>query len=98
MSLNQTEQQQTIDDLKRNFTLSGLTLEQVANDLMTTPARIENILNLKIESIEEPWILRNYLTEKLAEIGKKAEFTVLVGDYHRLWFLNSQKIDHRLIG
>lgn len=71
MSLNQTEQQQTIDDLKRNFTLSGLTLEQVANDLMTTPARIENILNLKIESIEEPWILRNYLTEKLAEIGKK---------------------------
>lgn len=95
MSLTAEEQDRTRQELKENFQATGLSLTAAAAELQTTPQRIANILDLDLQAIEEPWILRNFILEKLAQQQKKASFTVLTGDYHRLWFLNSRKIDKR---
>lgn len=99
MSLNPQQMQNTKKEFQENFERTGLTLEQIASDLNTTPEVIEDTLNLDVSRIEDPWVLKNYLEDELAAQGKSVvPFTALVGDYHRHWFLNSRRIDKKKIG
>lgn len=98
MSLTVEQQENTIEEFKENVALTGLTTEQIALDLHTDTATIERILQLSSRSIEDPWIVKNYLTEKIMELGKEPiPFSALVGDYHDYWFLNAKKIDRKKI-
>jgi hypothetical protein len=80
MSLSYQQMQDTIKELKESLRLSGLSVTQVAHDLNTSEDKIERILNLEQQSLEYPWILKNYLTEKIEEVREKTvTFTTLVG-------------------
>lgn len=95
MTLTEAEMERTRPELKSNFKKSGLTVEEVANDLKTTPEYIEELLELKPNRIEDPWILRNYLTDVLNEKSiEVTPFTVLVGRSERVWFLDSDYINN----
>ncbi|WP_010621905.1 DUF2316 family protein [Paucilactobacillus suebicus] len=89
--------QQTIDtknELKQNFELSGLSVNDLASALGTTTATIERTMNLDANHIEDPWIIKNYLEKKIVADGNRpVKFTALVGDYHQYWFLNSRRIE-----
>lgn len=99
MSLSPQQIQHTKEEFQANFKRSGLSLEQIATDLETTPAVIAATLNLDVSRLEDPWVLKNYLEAALAQQGSASiPFTALTGDYHRYWFLNSCRIDQRKIG
>lgn len=94
MSLTMKQQDDTRRELKENFEKSGLTAEEVAADLATTPAYIEQILRLEPRSYDDTWILRNYLYEKVRAAGKTpTEFTALKGSHRNYWFLNAGYIE-----
>ncbi|MBX8938115.1 DUF2316 family protein [Enterococcus gilvus] len=99
MSLTPQQVTNTKKELQENFKRTGLSLEQVAQDLHTTTDVIEDTLNLSVHYIEDPWVLKNYLEDQLDDHGiTPYPFTALVGDYHRQWFLNSHRIDQKEIG
>lgn len=96
MSLTHQQELDTIHEFQENISLTGLSLQQIATDLKTHPKTIEQIIQLRPHSIEEPWILRNYLLEKITEQGKTPiPFTALVGSHHDYYFLNARKIDKK---
>ena len=98
MSLTQKQKENTKNEFYENFNLTGYSIETVANDLHTTPQKISCIMSLAVESIEEPWILKNYLIEQLEKQGKQPiSFSALLGDHHRYYFLNTDKIDKRIL-
>ena len=95
MTLTFEEMERTSLELKSNFEKSGLTLEEAAADLKTSPEYIEQLLILNPKRIEDPWILRNYLIEVLNEKSIEiTPFTVLVGNSDRVWFLDSEYINN----
>lgn len=99
MSLNPQQMINTKKEFQDNFERTGLSLEQIAADLHTTPNVIDNTLNLEVNQIEDPWVLKNYLEDVLEQHGiDSVPFTALVGDYHRYWFLNSSRIYQKKIG
>ncbi|MFD1899591.1 DUF2316 family protein [Enterococcus termitis] len=76
-----------------------MSISEIANDLHTTVITIENTLALNVYHIEDPWIVKNYLEEKIIAQGKEpVPFTALIGDYHHHWFLNTKRIDQRKLG
>lgn len=94
ISLNSIERENTINELHQSFDNSGLNLATVAQDLQTDANYIEDILNLKVRRIEDPWILKSYLERYNQKHQKnKVIFTALSGDYHDYGFLNSHLID-----
>lgn len=94
ISLNRIEQKNTINELHQSFDNSGLNLETVAQDLQTDTDYIEDVLNLKVRRIEDPWILKNYFDHYNQTHQKNnVIFTALSGDYHAYRFLNSHLID-----
>lgn len=94
MSLSKQEKADTIKAFKSNIELLGASKVEIAAALNTSPKMIDSIINLKVNAIEEPWILKNYLEEQLKNKGIEASpFTALKGDYHDYWFLDSQKIE-----
>ncbi|ALF15470.1 DUF2316 family protein [Lactiplantibacillus plantarum] len=96
MSLNAQQMQATRDELQANFALTGLTKAQVADDLAISATKLDHLFDLTQQSLNDPWILRNYLIEKVEAGGKTpVPFTALSGDWHRHWFLNSVVIDRR---
>ena len=99
MSLTLKQQNDTRAELMENFRKSGLTLEQAAADLESTPEYIAQLLKLKPMSHDHTWILRNYLYEKVKSIGETpTEFTALKGSHRNYWFLNAGYIDKGKIG
>lgn len=83
-------------ELQSNLKLTGFTKEQVAKDLNISLTKLDNLLNLNQESLNDPWILRNYLLEKVKASGQiPVPFTALKGDWHQYWFLNSTVIDNQ---
>ena len=93
MSLNPQERKATIRELQANFALTGLSLAEVATDLGTTEGTIQKVLNLETQHINNPWILRAYLIEKLEEQGiQPVPFSRLVGDPEDYWFLDANLI------
>ncbi|WP_155287294.1 DUF2316 family protein [Lacticaseibacillus zhaodongensis] len=96
MSLNPQQMQNTRNELQANFERTGLSKEQVASDLHISMAKLDRLFSLDQQSLNDPWILRNYLLEKVAANGQDpVPFTALSGDWHRHWFLNSDLIDNR---
>lgn len=93
MSLTPAEQVATRQELQANFALSGLSFAQIAQDLATTPQRVQAALKLNVRHIEDPWILRNYLNEQLQQAGKTpVAYSKLTGDPAGYWFLDAQRI------
>lgn len=98
MTLTQQQKQNTIREFHDNVVLTGLSMETIAKDLNTTTEKLSKLMSLSVESLEEPWILKNYLIEQIEKQGESPiPFTALVGDYHDYWFLDSSKIDKRAL-
>ncbi|WP_203627005.1 DUF2316 family protein [Lacticaseibacillus mingshuiensis] len=96
MSLTPEQKAATKHELAENFAKTGLTQAQVCADLRISAAKFDHIMTLTQTSLEDPWIMRNYLLEKVAAAGQTPlPFTALSGDWHRHWFLNSAAIDAR---
>ncbi|MBC8932831.1 DUF2316 family protein, partial [Escherichia coli] len=60
----------TKSEFAENLALAHLTIAEVAKELNTSEVKIERILNLKQRSLNDGWILRNYLLRKVTEVGK----------------------------
>lgn len=98
MSLTEQETSETKAELQANFKLSGLTYEQAAVDLATTPEHIEAVLNLQVSRIEDPWILLRYLDRQLKAKGQTpVPYSRLNGSPMRHWFLNQGRIRRGLL-
>lgn len=94
MSLTRQQQIDTIKEFSANLELLDISKSEIADALNTNSETIEEILNLKVKTIEAPWILKNYLETQLNNKGiKSIPFSALKGDYHDYWFLDSQKIE-----
>ena len=99
MSLSFQQQEDTRKELRENFVKSGLSVQQVADDLGTSAEYIEQLFRLEPKSHDHTWILRNYLYEKAKEAGKTpTEFTALKGSCRDYWFLNADCIERGIIG
>ena len=93
MSLTIIERRNTKKELAANFNLAGVTLEQAAQDLATTPEQVEAVWHGQVDQLEEPWSLRNSLTTQLAAQGKTPlPYSRLQGDPAEHWFLNTDLI------
>ena len=98
MSLTPKQEDDTRRELRENFDKAGVNLNEVAADLGTTPEYIVQLMRLKPRRLEDTWILRNYLLDKVREAGKTpTAFTALAADYHIIWFLDSAYIDGKKI-
>ena len=98
MSLSPQQLKDTERELRDNLAKADVTVEQIAADLSTTPAYIEELLCLRPKKLEDTWILKNYLINKVKEAGKTpTKFTALGGNYHFIWFLNAKYIDGKKI-
>lgn len=98
MSLTTSQTEATRREFKVNISRSGRSLAQIADALHTTPDIIAQCVDLHPNRIEDPWIIRNYLLNDLAQQGLTAEpFTALVGDYHQYWFLDAARIERGII-
>jgi len=98
MSLNPQEMANTRQELQANFELTGLSKQQIANDLHISELKLNRLFSLTQQSLNDPWILRNYLIERVQEAGKTpVPFTALKGDWHRHWFLDANLIDNALM-
>ncbi|MGC9338356.1 DUF2316 family protein [Listeria ivanovii] len=69
MSLTKDQKIATKQELAENLALTNLKIAEIAADLNTSEAKIERILNLKQNSLNDGWIFRNYLLKKVAEKG-----------------------------
>ena len=98
MSLTKEQLKATEKELRENLEKSGLSIEQVAADLETTPSYIERLLRVKPRRYEDTWIMKNYLMEKVVEQGKTpTPFTALAVDHKLVWFLDAGYIDGKKI-
>ncbi|CAK1228291.1 DUF2316 family protein [Fructobacillus evanidus] len=93
MSLTIAEQVATRKELQENFAILNWSLDQVAEALQTTPAHLQAVLALEPAYIEEPWILKCFLEEKIRLAGREpVAFTALVGNPEDYWFLKQRRI------
>lgn len=96
MSLNSTERFNTSNELKKNLKMSHLAIEDVANALSTSVKKINQILELDHVAPEDPWILKEYLSNQLRQQGlMDYPYSKLVGDFRNYWFLSTRKIYKR---
>ena len=94
MSLSAKQKEDTRRELKENLDKAGVNIQEAAADLGTTQEYIMQLLHLEPKRLEDTWILKNYLIEKVRRAGKTSTaFTALGGDYHVIWFLDSEYID-----
>ncbi|MCH4170198.1 MAG: DUF2316 family protein [Lactobacillus sp.] len=98
MSLTPEESQRTKAELNANYQLANLSLAQIAQDLQTTPAHVQEVLNLNVRRIEEPWILKHYLDTQIKAAGNQPlPYSRLVGSPAKYWFLNNRFIKKGLL-
>ena len=94
MSLTKEQENITQKELEANLAKSGLSIHEIAADLGTTDDYIDQLMHLKPLRIEDTWILRNYLLEKVKESGQEpTPFTILRVNPRRIWFLNADYIE-----
>ena len=94
MSLSAQQIEDTKNELRANYEKTGLTVEEIASALSTSTDYINQLFDLEPKKLEDTWILKNYLIEKVKEAGKEpTPFTALGGDYHVIWFLDANYID-----
>ena len=95
MSLNPEEQAATKYELNENKKISGLSNELIAQDLNTTPDYVEDIFDLTVSRIEDPWIMRNYLNQKITENGDTPyPYSKLMGNPRHYFFLDNHYIEN----
>ncbi|MBC1289862.1 DUF2316 family protein [Listeria welshimeri] len=98
MTLSKDQIKATKSEFADNLALVNLSIKEVAKELNTSEKKIERVLNLKQRSLNDGWILRNYLLKKVVELEKvPVPFTALVGDYHEYWFLDGKQIDSGIL-
>lgn len=98
MSLSKKQIDDTRNELRENLEKSGVDIHKITVDLGTTEDYIEQLLRLEPRRLEDTWILKNYLLEKVREAGEiPTKFTALAGNYHFIWFLDSKYIDGKKI-
>lgn len=98
MSLTDKQIDDTKYELKSNFEKSGLSIDEIAKNLKTSPEYIEQLFDLNPSRLEDTWILRNYLIEVLDEKSIEiTPFTALVGKSENYWFLDSNYINEKVI-
>lgn len=98
MSLSAKQKEDTRRELKENFDKAGVSIQEVAADLGTTEEYIMQLLRLEPKRLENTWILKNYLIDKVGKAGMTpTAFTAFGGDYHVIWFLDSEYIDGKRI-
>ena len=98
MSLSKKQEDDTRRELRENLARSGVDIAQAAADLGTTREYLERVMRLDERRLEDAWILRNYLIEKVREAGgTPTPFTALAADHHIIPFLNSAYIDGKKI-
>ncbi|MTV82323.1 DUF2316 family protein [Secundilactobacillus folii] len=98
MSLTIEQEDATRHELAENLTRSGLTINDLAQALKTTPAIISATMDLDARHIEDPWIIATYLqTYMQAHHQDAVPYTALKGDYHHYWFLNAKRIERGVI-
>ena len=98
MSLTREQEDATRKELRENLEKSGVEIPQIAADLGTTEGYIEQLLRLEPKRLEDTWILKNYLLDRVRDAGKApTAFTALGGDYRKIWFLNAAYIDGKRI-
>lgn len=96
MSLTPDQMAATRHELAANFALTGLTKGQVAAALNISTAKLDHLFTLTQQSLNDPWILRNYLLAQVQAQGKTpVPFTALKGDWHHYWFLDAAAIDQQ---
>lgn len=61
MTLSKEQIKATKSEFAENLALADLTIVEVAKELNTSQVKIERIFNLKQRSLNDGWILRNYL-------------------------------------
>ncbi|WP_061777007.1 DUF2316 family protein [Levilactobacillus senmaizukei] len=94
MSLTAMEQRATKRELQENFKLSGLSVAQAAADLQTTPDYLQQVLDLNVRHIEDPWIVRNYLNQVLRQQHHTPiNYSRLTGSSANYWFLNQNRVN-----
>ena len=94
MSLSAKQIEDTRRELRENLDKPGVKIHDVATDLGTTQEYIIQLLRLEPKRLEDTWILKNYLIDKVIKAGKTpTAFTALGGDYHVIWFLDPDYID-----
>ena len=92
--MNVLEQKQTKYELRENFELTDLTLKDIAEQIGATPEYVEQLFELRSHRIEDPWILRNVILNRLEQLGiEPIPFSKLAGDWHDYWFLDGTYID-----
>lgn len=96
MSLNPAQMAATRRELAANFALTGMTKEEVASALNISETKLDHLFTLTQTSLNDPWILRNYLLEQVAAQGKTpVPFSALRGDWHQYWLLDADAIDEK---
>lgn len=96
MSLSPAQRAATQRELQESFDRAGVSVEEVCVDLGITPGGLRRVMELRGDALEDPWILRDYLTERILEQGgEPVAFTALAGDPARHWFLDAQAIRER---
>ncbi|HCA3995171.1 TPA: DUF2316 family protein, partial [Listeria monocytogenes] len=65
MTLSKEQIKATKSEFAENLALADLTIVEVAKELNTSQVKIERIFNLKQRSLNDGWILRNYLLRKV---------------------------------
>ncbi len=69
MTLTLTERRRTSDELRRNLALSGLTEQQVADELGYTASRLWSALEVDHADAVDIWQLRDQLEQAAADAG-----------------------------
>ena len=97
--LSEQQEEDTRRQLKESLDLAGVDIQTIADDLGTTAEYIERLFRLEPIRLEDTWILRNYLEDKVEKAGKEpVKFTSLRKNaYHIIWFLDAKYIDGRKI-
>ncbi|WP_405009532.1 DUF2316 family protein [Kitasatospora sp. NBC_01539] len=91
MTLNAAERRRTSEELAQNLALSGLTPQQVAQDLHLTPRQLQAALDLDpAAGPVDVWYLRDHLEQAVRDAGREpVAHTVLTGEARLLatrWF------------
>lgn len=90
MSLNIIERRNTKKELAQNIKLCGLTNAELATKLSITENKLESVLKLQSNHIEDPWIVVEFLKTYAQEHDLKLmPFSKLAGDYNNYWFLDT---------
>ena len=95
MSLSTAQKQATRREFAENLNRLGLTPQDIAATLSTTPQRIEDIITLRnVRRLEDAWIIRRYLLERAKQSDiSLVPFTALQGDPEDYWFLDAARIE-----